>query len=345
MPNSNSLQNELLLLENHTWVIYLENSYNKEINDYIKSNYHLIFSIYLVNKLNFIYLPYFIKSKTFKDIVDYNYPYYKTSLDSIPISEIYNAIFQKFNIKLNGSYLFLDDSVKNNLKDDIKPIDVNTPIFEQFYKFAYDNKGNKADKENTEISNIYLINNYKNKPNRQWLEYKKRTNLFKDISTSDLEDYKLKYNRHSLWVDLENELKKRNPHSNSISRIRIEIKKYCEIFFLGYEKKLKLEPLQMALYILFLKNPKGIILKEIGDYKVEFKKICGLLNKEVKPKSINQITDVFEASLNTNISKINRKIGDVMPEELAQNYYILGQTNKEYKINLPEEYIEYQYYK
>lgn len=88
--------------------------------------------------------------------------------------------------------------------------------------------------------------------------------------------------------------------------------------------KIKLEPLPKALYILMLRHPEGILLKNIGDYTDEIRniycKISGRQNPSVISRLLNAITDPTDNPLHKNISLIRKGFLSKLNFEVAQNY-------------------------
>lgn len=91
---------------------------------------------------------------------------------------------------------------------------------------------------------------------------------------------------------------------------------------------LHFEPLQKALYILFLKYPDGIILSHLTDYKNTlldiYLSISHYENTTSMAASINRLCNPLENSLNEKISRINRTIYDF--------FYPLGFDHNSYRI-------------
>ncbi|HMQ67675.1 MAG TPA: hypothetical protein PKA90_07160 [Ignavibacteria bacterium] len=102
--------------------------------------------------------------------------------------------------------------------------------------------------------------------------------------------------------------------------------------------ELKLEPLFKALYILFLKNPDGIRLNDLYNYKEELKNIYKRINLNVTPEEINnRIIDMInpvEGSFNEKKSKINRRIKDQLGKTESEHFKISGNRGMPFKINL-----------
>lgn len=95
-----------------------------------------------------------------------------------------------------------------------------------------------------------------------------------------------------------------------------------------------------ALYILFLNHPEGIRIKDIADYKEEFKKIYFYVttwsDTDRLRDSVNRLFDVCNRNkLDVKKSQCNAEIREVIPnEELNRHYIIEVARGERHKINL-----------
>lgn len=79
--------NPILLPENELYgyiesslVVYVEDSYNQELNTFIQSNYNQISEYYKAMGIDFCYLPYLLQSENYQAVVNYNRPYLQSSI-------------------------------------------------------------------------------------------------------------------------------------------------------------------------------------------------------------------------------------------------------------------------
>jgi hypothetical protein len=127
---------------------------------------------------------------------------------------------------------------------------------------------------------------------------------------------------------------------------KIEIHPNYRLFLSNYNnKEIELYPLPKALYILFLKHPEGIRLKEISNYKNELTEIYSRISNKSEPieikKAIIDLTDVSAESLNQKLSRIKEFFKKNFTEEIARHYYIDGPRGGIKKINLPPDFISF----
>lgn len=92
--------------------------------------------------------------------------------------------------------------------------------------------------------------------------------------------------------------------------------------------EIKLTPLQKAVYFLFLRHPEGILFKKLERYRYELQTIyCDISNRECLDgieKSIDDICNPAENSINEKCSRIKEAFLSQFNDEIASNYYITG---------------------
>ena len=105
------------------------------------------------------------------------------------------------------------------------------------------------------------------------------------------------------------------------------------------EVEVKMPAMCRAIYILFLKNPEGIALRDIGDHRAELEDIYSIVmpgrSEEKAKEAIDNLLDPMSNTLNEYISKIKRCFKScIIDEELASNYFITGKKGEPYRITL-----------
>ncbi len=123
---------------------------------------------------------------------------------------------------------------------------------------------------------------------------------------------------------------------------RLYITSDYRIFLPEYNNvEVQLRPLPRAVFLLFLRHPEGIILKEMGDYFKElleiYKCIKGSAFHEKKDrKSIVRICDPLDNSIHEKISRIHEALRHVLDETIAMKYYITGGRSEARQILVPQ---------
>lgn len=110
------------------------------------------------------------------------------------------------------------------------------------------------------------------------------------------------------------------------------------------ELELRLPPLLRAIYILFLRHPEGIVLKQFSDYRNELEEIYLFIkpggDDTIMAASIDDLCDPLGDSLRQKLSRINRIVKNViLSPDLVENYKILGNRGKTYGIKLDSSQI------
>ena len=125
---------------------------------------------------------------------------------------------------------------------------------------------------------------------------------------------------------------------------RLVISKDYRVLLPDYNDiEVKMEPLVKAVFFLFLKHPKGIVFKELADYREE---LLGIY-KELKPmglnkrtiQSIEDVTNPILNSINEKCARIRSAFIREFDESLAKNYFVTGERGEEKKISLPRDLV------
>ena len=101
---------------------------------------------------------------------------------------------------------------------------------------------------------------------------------------------------------------------------------------------LQLRPLVKTLFILFLKHPEGILLKQRDCYREEMEKIYSTINpntdrNDVKTR-IARLVDLQDNSFSEKASVLNARLEELLPEGIAGDYQIQGYNGCPRKIRL-----------
>lgn len=119
------------------------------------------------------------------------------------------------------------------------------------------------------------------------------------------------------------------------------------IFLSDYNNmEIKMTPMVKAVYFLFLRHPEGIVFKNLPDYRNELRTIyasvCRFDDKEKMEKSIMDVTDPMKNSINENASRIKKAFVEQFDENLAKNYFIVGEKGEPKKVILPQHLITWE---
>lgn len=102
--------------------------------------------------------------------------------------------------------------------------------------------------------------------------------------------------------------------------------------------EIKMTTLPKALYILFLRHPEGIILKQLSDYEPELMKIYQLISNRENladmSDSVKRMCSPIDQSVNEKISRIREAFVSQISDNYAKHYYITGERAKEKVIKI-----------
>lgn len=125
------------------------------------------------------------------------------------------------------------------------------------------------------------------------------------------------------------------------SLLKLTISKDYRIYLGDERKKIHMEPLVKAVYLLFLSHPEGIIFKNLPDYRGELTKIYsevrpwGLTNRALQ--SIEDVTNPLLNSINEKCARIRKAFVNALDSKGAEPYIIKGMRGGIKKIALPRE--------
>jgi len=125
---------------------------------------------------------------------------------------------------------------------------------------------------------------------------------------------------------------------------RLKITSDYRIYLMDYGmKEVTMSPLPKALYLLFLNHPKGILFKELPDYRTELMNIYKQITRRENPdkalESIIRMTDPWDNSVNEKCSQIRAAFLRVIADDLAKNYYVTGYRGEPKRILLNRELV------
>lgn len=128
-----------------------------------------------------------------------------------------------------------------------------------------------------------------------------------------------------------------NPSKLTVKGKRIYLTDYNQA-------EIKLRPLEITLYLLFLKYPKGILMSDLCNHKKELYEFYSLVSGggdvEEMRQRIDDLANVLSESATQKISRIKRVFEDTIGSELAKHYIIKGEHGQVKKIDLDRKLLE-----
>ncbi|MBQ9893463.1 MAG: hypothetical protein IJM35_09960 [Bacteroidales bacterium] len=128
---------------------------------------------------------------------------------------------------------------------------------------------------------------------------------------------------------------------------KLLIDKHHKLYLTDFgNKEIRMEPLQKAVFFLFLRHPEGIYFKDLADYRDElgaiYKEITGRDDTAGIERSIQRLTDPFDNSINEKCARIKNAFVSEFREEVAQWYFIDGNRGEKKTIKLPRELVTWE---
>ena len=113
-----------------------------------------------------------------------------------------------------------------------------------------------------------------------------------------------------------------------------------------HNMEIKMEPINKAVYLLFLRHPEGIIFKHLPDHRKELAEIY----QKIKPfglneraiKSIEDVTNPLLNSINEKCARIRGAFVGQFDDYMARQYYIDGLRGEAKKISLPRNLVVWE---
>jgi len=110
--------------------------------------------------------------------------------------------------------------------------------------------------------------------------------------------------------------------------------------------ELKLDKIEKTIYLFFLGKPEGVKLNMLDEYRDElielYLKVSPTSTRDTASKRINERTDNANTQkISETISKIRRKITDLLGNEMAEHYIIAGANGELKKIGVDRSLISF----
>lgn len=333
-------------------LLYIENEYNETFNKFFKRHGCIEFK----QDIRIIYLPEYVEKIMGKDMLKYFTPWVETKdmkKHTFSAQDIMQYIFKQLSYpedvkKLKHGIFIFKSSYQYN-KYGVEVFSANyhqleegdddyimsqlTKIAESLYRKDKGPIHYSLDKDAPEegVSKDYADRNFHTIYNNEIA-----------ILVKEVRERVIKLHQYGISESLILKMIKTPPMLS-----RLIITKDYRIMLPGYGNiEIKMEPLNKAVFLLFLRHEEGIIFKHLPDYEQELLEIYAKL----KPNGINEklrksISDVCNSCLNSINEKCARIRGAFIShfdEYLAKNYYITGHSGQPKRIKLPRELVTWE---
>ena len=133
-------------------------------------------------------------------------------------------------------------------------------------------------------------------------------------------------------------------HVPIFSSIRIDRRNGELIFPEMSNLVVKLNPLELTVYLFFIRHERGIILSYLPDYYEELLQIYQVLqpslDRDEAALRIADLTNPLSNSISEKISRIKSKLKNMLGEEIAASYVIAGPNGGLKKIGIARDLVE-----
>lgn len=354
-------------------IIYVENSYDKEVNEYIQRYYESICAHFESQGYKFVYLP--LLSKRFDMKLRSYYNPASTICRNIPVKSSLILDFMAHpenRDKIKPSLLYVNQEQECEEGEDIvlRGITIDShssldPYFDQYIQDIID------DISSRNIKKLRLCKSY----NEESYSIARDEILcccrYEELGDSLFEELCPPYKREKQSADDTfdedtrqlmqevrdkiNELRRKGIEQyvledllrGSVEVSRMVITPDYRILLSDYNNmEIEMTPLVKAVYILFLRHPEGIAFKCLRDYEKELLAIYsdvreGFMTREMK-RSVEAATDPLNNSINEKCARIREAFISKFDESLITPYIIQGKRGCPKAISLPREKVEWQ---
>ncbi len=323
-------------------VIFVENEYNDQLNQLIKSNLDYIAWCFDKNRLvrpHFVYLPNLLEDISHDEqAIKYLVPYRKDTNPSVDFS-LKNSVLL--------DYMYMDFHVDRNAI---------TPCFARY--IGKDKRGSLfectsfcVDKDVDAIEFFkFICSSFDHEIPSYTCVYQTK----EPEKISDADDKFEEESRQLIGEVMEriSELRKMGVSQWALEQLvkpklelsNMVITKDFRIILLDYHRmEIIMEPLVKAVYLLFLRHPDGILFKCLPDYREELSQIYiklkpyGMSDKVLQ--SIEDVTNPLLNSINEKCARIRGAFLGQFDEYLAKYYYVNGKRGEPKKITLPRDLV------
>ena len=363
---------ELTFIPDMHDVIYVEDEYDQNVNNYIKNNYDSILQQFKTRGINFIYLPFILGREIPKEVIQYMFPYVPDGNSFKPCDITIDILKQHVVEGVIEGPAFIqlrEETYERYITEMVDGKEVTCLVevkIDDVYPFSYcplvpDSKVSLAKQVKWYIENVHCY--YDGGAHYMPVlpsgdEVADACFIDGDADSSSIyapfikdADTKLV----SEIIDRIHELRKRGYQLGQLWELvedhptlsRLVVTKDFRILLPDYSNmEITISPLPKAVFLLFLKHPEGILFKHLQDYYEElldiYKQISNRVIESNIESSIRDITDPTNNSINEKCARIREAFLKQFDVAYAKHYYITGKRGEAKKITLPCELVDLQ---
>ena len=328
-------------------IVYIESEYNEDVNNFIQKNYIAIYTCFRQAGYEFCYLPFMYRDLCNTEYINYFSPN-STESDIQQIDNTYTLSKLLNNITVKPTLLYYNERYdwhrpefpkhKHYRRILINIEQTSEDFHELLDAIKQDINGDNSNNCSSSGVRYSLISNH------EMYDYVQAE--YPDMET------------HRLIEEIENRvalLAQKGIGEHILQQIvakpavvsRMIITRDYRIILPDYNNmEINMTPLVKAVYLLFLRYPKGIIFKHLTSYRSElisiYTSIKGQPLDEKMKQSIYDATDPTKNSINEKVARIREAFITRFNERLATNYIINGERGEAKRIPLHREFVEWQ---
>ncbi len=328
-------------------IIYIENEYNERLNRFFLEHKELR----LYHMYKFVYLPALIEDLKGGDVLHYLYPDAKSDAE-LPISltsdyPLQYLVYPGDRDQIKQGMFFFRDGRDNHgaeyVEGDYHPLHEGTDEeiiaqLDAIVKKVHDKHAHAA---------VYCKEERpkKKEGSKNYADEQFSWELYDDdvaIIIDEVRERFKKLKEKGLTEKILFRILKEKPKLS-----RLVITKDMRIVLPDYNNmEIKMEPINKAVFLLFLRHPEGIVFKCLPDYRKELVDIYQMikpygLNERVI-QSIEDVTNPCLNSINEKCARIRGAFVSQFDEDLARQYYIWGWRGEPKKIELPRDLVTWE---
>lgn len=124
------------------------------------------------------------------------------------------------------------------------------------------------------------------------------------------------------------------------------VTRHGEIVLEDYNMRIELAGVTKALYLLYLRHPEGIAIKDLSDHARElmdlYQSVSGRDDPEAMRRTIDKLCDPFENEANVHLSRIKHAFVKAVNDDIAKEYYVAGTRGGIRRIALDPSLIRFE---
>ena len=306
---------EMPFEEDECQVIFVDNGAHHELNEYVRGNLRELKSMFREQGLDFCYMPaMFEDSYELREQIRYRMPWLR-HVDFEQIEKIRTLNAGEIMGAVNARTRAAGVAYSGPNEEVVMKIDVSQPglywnQFEEIAK-AY---GRKV-QETMESKRRYDPSIYEL---LETLLEKKPMGVVREIIEKAL--------------------------GEDIVLSRVEISDSCDLRMLDYNGiTVRLRPIEMMLFVFYLRHEEGVAFKDLSNYRDELKEIYAKYSLKDDPQynddKVDNLLDITKNAVNEHRSRMKLAFEREFDSAMARYYYITGKKGEKMKILLPRELV------